>query len=88
MQNTTEQSKRLKKIAPILCAGAVIAFLGVYLATLLYPLLTDAFSDSVVTVVLVFYGLLIVAVIAGVLAALAQRLKEIDGGEEEDAKQY
>lgn len=38
--------------------------------------------------ILIVYGLLIVAVILGVLAALRQRLKEIESGEEEDAKQY
>ncbi len=34
------------------------------------------------------YALIGGAVIVGVLLALAQRLKEIDGGEEEDAKKY
>jgi len=37
---------------------------------------------------LLLYGGLIVAVVFGVIAALRQRLKEIEGGEEEDAKKY
>ena len=34
------------------------------------------------------YGVLGGAVVAGVLLALRQRLREIDGGEEDDARQY
>ena len=37
---------------------------------------------------LLIYGGVIVAAIVGVVAALRQRLQEIESGEEEDAKQY
>ena len=37
---------------------------------------------------LLMYAVIGGAVVAGVLMALAQRLREIDGGEEEDAKKY
>ena len=35
-----------------------------------------------------FYALVIIAAIAGVLLALKQRLREIDSGEEDEAKRY
>jgi len=85
MQDAT---KKNKKKAPILCAAVVIAFLGVFLATILFPLIGEAYGQLMAVGFLVIYGLLIVAVIFGVLAALRQRLKEIEGGEEEDAKKY
>ena len=37
---------------------------------------------------LVVYALAVGAIIAGVVAALCQRLREIRGGEEEDARKY
>ena len=37
---------------------------------------------------LLIYGGVIIAAIVGIVAALRQRLQEIEGGEEEDAKQY
>ena len=39
-------------------------------------------------VVLIIYGLAILAVITGILLALRQRLKEIEGGEEDEARKY
>jgi len=50
--------------------------------------LGDAEEALLVIGIIGFYGLIIVAVIIGVIFALRQRLKEIEGGEEEDAKQY
>lgn len=83
MQDTTR-----KKRAAILCAVVVIAILGIYLAAFLYPLLGASFGESVAVGILLVYGLLIAAVILGVLIALRQRLKELNSGEEEDAKKY
>ena len=37
---------------------------------------------------MVVYAVLGVAIIVGVLRAMVQRLKEIEGGEEEDARKY
>lgn len=85
MQNDTKNSK---KKAPIICAGIVIGFLGIFLATILFPLIGEAYGELLAVGFLVIYGGLIVAVILGVISALRQRLKEIEGGEEEDAKKY
>ncbi len=85
MQNGTKNSK---KNAPIICAAVVIGLLGIFLATILFPLIGEVYGQLLAVGFLAIYGGVIVAVILGVLAALRQRLKEIEGGEEEDAKKY
>lgn len=85
MQGTTKKDKRK---APIICAAVIIGILGFYLGVILYPLLGESFGEELVVGILIIYGLLIAAVIVGILLALRQRLKEIESGEEEDAKQY
>ena len=86
MRNGTN---RKKAVAPILCAGAVLLMLMVVLALMAYPFFAARMEEQLV-LMLVFglYGLLIVAMIVGVVIALCQRLREIRGGEEEDAKKY
>ena len=86
MRNGTD---RKKEVAPILCAGAVLLMLMVVLALMAYPFFAARMEEQLV-LMLTFglYGLLIVAMIVGVLIALRQRLQEIRGGEEEDAKKY
>ncbi len=80
--------RKTKRIAPVVCAAVVIAFLGLFLGMLLLPLLDIGSGDGAAAVILVLYALVIVAIIVGVVIALVQRLREIDGGEEDDAKQY
>jgi len=38
--------------------------------------------------IMIVYAVLAVAIVVGVLRAMVQRLREIKGGEEEDASQY
>lgn len=85
MQNTTRKSK---KKAPIICAAVIIGILAIYLAVVLFLIMGAAYGEWIAVGFLLVYGLLIAAVIVGILAALRQRLKEIESGEEEDAKQY
>lgn len=85
MQKDTKHSR---KIASTVCAAVVIAILGIYLAIFLYTLLDTSCGEWIAIAVLIVYGLVILALIAGVLAALRQRLREIEGGEEDDAKKY
>ena len=86
MRNGTN---RKKTVAPILCAGAVLLMLMVVLALMAYPFFAARMEEQMV-LMLAFglYGVLIVAMIVGVVIALCQRLREIRGGEEEDAKKY
>ncbi|MGM9627317.1 MAG: hypothetical protein ACI3V4_04390 [Faecousia sp.] len=83
MRDTTK-----KKRAAILSAAVIVGLLGIVIATVLVPLVREAYGDGIAIGFLAVYGLVLVAVIVGVLAALGQRLKEIEGGEEEDAKKY
>lgn len=85
MQDTTKNSK---KKAPIICAAVVIGLLGIFLATILFPLIGEVYGELLAVGFLLIYGLGIIAVIIGVLVALRQRLKEIESGEEEDARKY
>ena len=80
--------RRRKKIAPLLCAGGAILVLGVYLGALLLPLLAEVGGHFLAAAFLVLYALVVLAMIGGVIAALVQRLREIERGEEEDARQY
>lgn len=79
--------RRRKKIAPLLCAGGAILVLGVYLGALL-PLLAEVGGHFLAAAFLVLYALVVLAMIGGVIAALIQRLREIERGEEEDARKY
>ena len=78
--------KNIKRGA-IFSALAVVAFFALYLALLATAIL-EAPSDVIGWVAVILAGSVFVAMIVGVLMALSQRLKEIDGGEEEDARKY
>ena len=86
MQNATD--RRQKKRAPILCAAVLVLLLGVFLGVVLLPLLWMGRDTAGVVTILLIYALAVAAVMAGVLAALRQRLREIDKGEEDEAKLY
>lgn len=80
--------KNTKKLAPIACAAIVVVLLALYIAVILFTLFTESLGDLIGIVVVVVATGLILAAIIGVLAALRQRMNEIDKGEEEDAKIY
>ena len=82
-----ENNRNKKKIAPWVAALVFIAFLGTYIGILIFAQL----QAKDVPFAVVFIGLYIVilaAMIVGIIIALRQRLKEIDGGEEDEALQY
>lgn len=69
-------------------SAVIIAMISlVILATLIFPMLTQNI-DGTAMFVFIVYGLLLMAVIIGVLVALNQRIREIDRNEEEEAKKY
>ena len=86
MQDYTK--KKNGKKAPIICAGVIICVLVAYLAAVVYPLFGIAGAEVLGLGFLIFYGLIILAVIAGILLALRSRLKELEGGEEDEAGKY
>ena len=81
-------SKEKKKRASILSAVVIITILAVFVGCILFPLLNEMAGIFFAAMILLLYAGGIIAVIFGVLAALNQRLREIDSGEEEEAKKY
>lgn len=80
--------KKSKKRVAVAAALMVIALMTVYLVAIIIPLVREAMGEGVVVAILAVYGALILASIVGVTLALKQRLKEIESGEEDEAKRY
>jgi len=80
--------KKKKYIGSMVSAAVMIGIMGVILAILLVPLLMENLTEAVAVLILGFYALMIIAIIVGILLALRQRIKEIEGGEEDAASQY
>ena len=83
-----DNKRSQKKAGALICAAVIIALLSVFLAVMIFPLLTVGVGETAAVGIIVFYGIVILAVIIGVIAALIERLREINGGEEEEAKKY
>ena len=82
------ENKEKKKRASILSAVVIIALLAVFVGCILFPLISEMGGMVFAVVILLLYAGGILAVICGILAALKQRLDEIEGGEEEEARKY
>lgn len=83
------QKNTKKKIAPIAVAVLVVAYIAPLLAMVAYAAgLLGAEGGWGVLPFLLLYAAVGGAVIVGVLAAMTQRLREIDGGEEDEASKY
>ena len=82
------QIKKDKKRASILSAVVIFSILAVFVGFILVPLVSEMGGMLFAVAILLLYAGGIVAVIFGVIAALRQRLEEIEGGEEEEAKKY
>ncbi len=84
MQNNTK-----KKIAPVIITILVLLYAGPLVVMLAAAAIELAGSGAgEISVFLLLYAAVGGAVVTGILLALAQRLREIDGKEEEDAKKY
>lgn len=88
MQSNSE--RRGKRKGSILSAAVVLLWLaGLILAVALTALeAARAGECGAAALLLALYGVLGSAAVIGVVLALRQRLREIDGGEEDDAAQY
>ena len=80
--------KKAKKRVAIIAALVVIALMTLYLVGIVIPLVRETMGVGIAVTILVIYGAVILAGILGVSLALKQRLKEIEGGEEDEAKRY
>lgn len=77
-----------KKKGAVLSGLVVVVTALCYLGVMLYAAVSEALNEVPALLILGVYGLVILAVLTGVVLALRQRLKELDRGEEEEAKRY
>ena len=77
-----------KKRGAVISAVIVISILAVFVGFILFPLISEMGGGFFAVMLLMLYIGGLLAVIFGILAALKQRLEEIEGGEEEEAKKY
>ena len=80
--------KKAKKRVAVVAALVVIALMTAYLVAVIIPLARECLGEQIAVDVLATYAGLILASIVGVTLALKQRLKEIESGEEDEAKRY
>ena len=80
--------KNRKKRGSVISAAVLIAVLAVFVGCILLPLIGEIAGMLFAVMILLLYAGGVIAVIVGILAALNQWLREIEGGEEEEAKQY
>jgi MFS family permease len=82
------RNKEDKKRGAVISAVIIIVVLAVFVGFILFPLISEMGGVFFAVMLLMLYVVGILAVIFGILAALKQRLEEIEGGEEEEAKKY
>lgn len=83
------KNRNRKKIAPITITVIVVAYVAPLLGMVAYAAgLAGTEGAGVLAPFLLLYALAGGAVIVGVVHAMAQRLREIDGGEEDEASKY
>ena len=92
MPNSTDP-KRPSRITPVFVAVwfvavCVIAVVFLIVGSILLAFLAMGGANAFALGFMALYVLAGAAVIGGVIAATIQRLHEISGGEEEDAKRY
>lgn len=83
MQNTTDKKKSAR-----FWGIAFMVFFALYIALFLFLAFTDNAEDTIGRAILAIYGIGFGATIFGVYRATRQRLKELDSGEEEEARKY
>lgn len=75
-----------KKMGAATAALVIVAIMAIFIGV--FVLIISGEEDAGADGILIAYIGIFAAVIIGVLVALKQRLKEIAGGEEEEAKKY
>ena len=82
------RNKEEKKRGAVISAVIIITMLAVFVGCILFPLISEMGGVFFAVMLLMLYIAGILAVIFGIIAALKQRLEEIESGEEEEAKKY
>lgn len=73
--------------AAIVTALGTVAVVLLFFGSLLWVMLEEEPIPAIVGIMIV-YAVLALAIVVGVLRAMVQRLREIQGGEEDDARKY
>ena len=81
---STNHDKRKKKRGPLIAAAVMVILMAWLIATILWANAIEPAPWWVLVLVLGCFS----SIIVGVLLALLERMKEIDGGEEDEALQY
>ena len=77
-------SKARRRIAPIVCALVLCVIFGAVIAFVVWL----AMQTPIPLFFVILYAGAYVGAIVGLVIALIQRIKEINGGEEDEAVQY
>ena len=85
MPNNTKRSSGAR--GAVLAATGTALVVILFIGSLLWAMLQDGAVPAAVGIMIV-YGVFGVAVVIGVFAAMFQRLREINGGEEDEARKY
>lgn len=82
--DVTKQDRKVKYVAPFVAAFLTIAVMGALIVLLGWLILSDPEAPKA----LIVFIIIPIVIILGVLGALYQRVKQIQGGEEDAAAQY
>ena len=86
-QNTQKQDVRIRYVAPVAVSAVLVALMGALIALMAWSFAADPAAAPPLAVLLVLTAVPAL-MIAGVLLALVQRIREIGRGEADDARQY
>ena len=86
-QNKQRQDVRIRYVAPVVISAVMVALLAALLALMLWAFYLEPANSPPLALVLVIVAVPAL-IIAGVVLALFQRIREIGKGEIDDAKKY
>ena len=86
-QNKQRQDTRIRLVAPVAVTALTVLLMAALAALILWGFTIDAEDAPPLPLVLVLAAMPVV-VIGGVVLALVQRVREIERGEEDDARQF
>lgn len=78
------KDKNKKKIAPVIITALVIVFSLLYVLFFVYMVIAERSTWIIAAVGIAVY----IAICVGIVIALRSRIKEINGGEEDEALKY
>ena len=86
-QNKQRQDVRIRYVAPVVISAVMVALLAALIALMLWAFYLESANSPPLALVLVIVAVPAL-IIAGVVLALFQRIREIGKGEIDDAKKY